>query len=675
MAGTTMDFFESQDRARKKTFVLILFYMIAVLFIIIGIYSLIFTFKAYIIATSNKQIPPMEIWQPDMLMWVALGVSSIIFFGSAFKILSLSKGGLSVVKRLGGIPVDPSSHDTDKRRLLNVVEEMAIASGIPVPQVYLLPDETGINAFAAGITPSDAVITVTQGCMKELTRDELQGVIAHEFSHILNGDMNLNIRLMGIIAGILIVGLTGKTIVRGSGKVALQLLKLGKAVFMSIPLFFFVTIPGLIIMAIGSIGVFFAKVIKSGVSCQREFLADAAAVQFTRNPSGLLGALKKIASHRTGSRIMNVHAEEASHLFFGNGLKHSFLSLWETHPPIEERIRRIESGITENFKPVSKEQVEVQESLIPHISSFSFPVVSSSDQQAEISLPPEELTYHVGNPQTDHLIFAAQVLSDLPPVLAEAVRETFGSRSIIYCLLLDKGKDLRKVQMELLNNENDPMVLKEIELFMPIIDALDAKFRLPIVELAIPSLKIISPTQYKVFRGTVKKLMEADEKISLFEYALQRMLIHHLDPIFHKTPPPQVKFRAIYQIEWECFLLLSFLAWRSNAGTQTAEESFRRGITELGIAEKPAIMAEDKNYLRDLDYALDRLAMATFQLKTNILRACLACISADSMVTVDEVELLRVIADSLDCPIPPVLSKLPSSIIPTMSVMPGEITT
>jgi Zn-dependent protease with chaperone function len=627
-----MDFFESQDMARRKTVILTLYMILAVIFLIIGVYA------AVIIAYLASEKSAVGLWHPDIFALVAIGVIIIVLLGSAFKTASLSKGGRSVAEMLGGVPVDPNTNDPDQRRLLNVVEEMAIASGVPVPSVYLLSNEQGINAFAAGLTPGNAVIAVTRGCMEGLTRDELQGVIAHEFSHILNGDMRLNIRLIGIIAGILVIAVIGRVVVRGtssSGRSRSGGKKGGGAAAL--------LLAGFILMIVGYIGVFFGKLIKAAVSRQREFLADSSAVQFTRNPSGIAGALKKIASHITGSRIQDVHADEASHLFFGNGLAKPFTNLLATHPPIEERISRIDSSYAEdNGKEVWKGPVSDQGDPAPGISSFA-------------SLSPERLSSIVGAPQPEHLAFAAQLLSYLPPMVAEAVREPFGARAVIYSLLLNREEEVRKIQLERLIEKADPAVIRETKLLVSIIDTIGTEYRVGIVDLVIPAIRLLSHSQYENFRKNVKHLVEADRKISLFEYTLQRMLIRHIDPVFKKTPPQPVKYHVIDQVQVECFILLSILAWRGNAGSSVAEEAFRRGIAELKIGGKPAILAKEKCGLSALDSSLDRLAAASPQVKKKVLKACIACISADSFITVDESEMLRAIADSLDCPIPPII--------------------
>ena len=645
VARTTIDFFESQDMARRKTVILTIYMVLAVIFLIIGVYA------AVIIALLAFEKSVIGLWHPDIFALVAIGVIIIVLLGSALKTASLSKGGRSVAEMLGGVPVDPNTNDPYQRRLLNVVEEMAIASGIPVPSVYILSNEQGINAFAAGLTTGDAVVAVTQGCVKALTRDELQGVIAHEFSHILNGDMRLNIRLIGIVAGIIVIAVIGRVILRSTslGRSRSSSKKGGGVAALMLA--------GFILMVVGYIGVFFGKLIKAAVSRQREFLADASAVQFTRNPPGIAGALVKIALHQTGSRIHDVHADEASHLFFGNGLSKSFMNLLATHPPIDERIRRVDSSyIADNGKIFYREQEVDQGAPESGISSFAPQGSPASEQTGRVSLSSERLSSIVGTPQPEHIAFATQFVSDLPPRVAEAAREPYGARAVIYCLLLNREEGIRKIQLERLMESADAGIIGETRQIIPIIDTIGKEYWLTIVDLVIPALKLLSPKQYEDFRMNVQHLVKADRRISLFEYTLQRILIRHLDPIFKKMPPQIVKYYVIDQVQVECLILLSILAWRGNESGSAAEESFSRGIAELNIGGKPAILAREKCGLNELDSALDRLAAASPQVKKRILIACVVCISADSFITVKESEMLRAIADTLDCPIPPIIT-------------------
>src|SRR5688572_11137688 len=316
-----MDFFQAQDAARTRTHTLVLLLLAAVIAIIAAVY----------VVVHLAFLPPGSPVNTKFLLMVAGGTTTLVALGSITRTMQLRQGGSRVAELLGGRRVDSNTADELERRYVNVVEEMALASGTPVPAMYVLPREAGINAFAAGYALDDAAVAVTRGTLESLDRDELQGVIAHEFSHILNGDMRLNIRLMGLLYGILLLAVVGRGLLHGAGRGRSR--KGGGQI----------AIVGLGLVAVGYIGVFFGKLIQAAVSRQREYFADAAAVQFTRNPGGIAGALKKIGA-TLGSRIVNHHAQEVSHLFFATGLKQSAISLFATHPPLADRIQRIDAA-------------------------------------------------------------------------------------------------------------------------------------------------------------------------------------------------------------------------------------------------------------------------------------------------------------------------------------------
>ncbi len=331
-----MDFFEHQDKARRHTKLLVVYFVIAVACIIASVYLA----SLVIFYGSQSQTPDtlqqeFILWKPLLLLYSVLGTLGVVGLGSLYKTAALAKGGSVVAESLGGRLVDLNTPDPDEQQLRNVIEEMAIAAGVAVPKIYLLDDENGINAFAAGHAPGDAAIGVTRGCMTLLDRDELQGVIGHEFSHILNGDMRWNLRVMGVLYGIMCLAVIGQILIysRGRGSKGRNPLML----------------MGLALIVIGAIGVFFGRLIQAAISRQREFLADASSVQFTRNPAGLSAALQKIGG--AGSQVESAHAGEASHMFFGNGLGKPFLGMLATHPPLEDRIRAIDPGWDGQFKP------------------------------------------------------------------------------------------------------------------------------------------------------------------------------------------------------------------------------------------------------------------------------------------------------------------------------------
>jgi len=351
-----MDFFQRQENARRRTAWLLAYFAL-------GILSVAATFYVIALAPYFHAFPEKEglFWHPELFQWV-MGVTLVIIaVGSLTKIVCLRKGGKAMARALGGRALTGPSSDADERELQNIVEEMAIASGVAAPQIYVLDREPGINAFAAGFESCDAVIGVTRGAMQLLTRDELQGMIAHEFSHILNGDMRLNLRLVGWIHGILCMALFGKTLLRGTRAAATWNSEsdLRKA---ALAFSLMSSTVGMVFYGLGSMGALFGRLIKSAVARQREFLADAAAVQFTRNPAGLAGALKKIGALEQGSRLCSPVAEQASHMFFGNALRGSWFGLLSTHPSLKKRIKLLDPSFDGRFPRIA---MRPQNSRVP----------------------------------------------------------------------------------------------------------------------------------------------------------------------------------------------------------------------------------------------------------------------------------------------------------------------
>src|SRR5262245_17240777 len=340
------DFFQQQDSARRRTFLLVVYFVLAAVILIALGDRLVLVVGLY---GAGK---PVSWWQPELLLLVAAGVGVVVGGASAFKVAQLASGGQAVALMMGGAEVPGTTTDPREKRLLHIVEEMALAAGVPVPPVYVL-DEPGINAFAAGYAPGDAVVAVSRGCLNFLTRDELQGVVAHEFSHILNGDMRLNVRLIGLIFGIIALSLIGRMLMLTSGRRSSGRNNSGAGLVLL----------GLGIFALGMVGAFFGRLIQAAVSRQREYLADASAVQFTRNPDGIAGALKKIGGLQEGSRIENPRAEEVGHMFFASAFKHGVTGLLATHPPLEDRIRRIDPSFTGEYPevhPVGVDRAELE---------------------------------------------------------------------------------------------------------------------------------------------------------------------------------------------------------------------------------------------------------------------------------------------------------------------------
>ncbi|MCH7802834.1 MAG: M48 family metallopeptidase [Acidobacteria bacterium] len=672
-ATHTMDFFERQDQARRTTRRLIAYFMLAVILIILSIYIAGITIFFGFNVNTDPELP-FKWWNPDLFLWITGATVCVVVIGSLYKIFALSQGGEVVARWLGGRLIDSNTSDSQERRLLNVVEEMAIASGTPVPSVFLLEEERSINAFAAGFTPADAVIGVTRGTLQILSREELQGVIAHEFSHILNGDMRLNIRLIGVLNGILVIAMIGYAILRSTRTSSSK--KNGGAAVLAF---------GVALLIIGYVGVFFGKFIKSAVSRQREFLADASAVQFTRDPDGIAGALKKIGGLANGSRIKSPKAEEMSHLFFSDG-RHgkappllsmrshkatSAFSFMATHPPLETRIQRIDPSFDGRFPTVhfpSKEALETrdQKKLAASAAQAAAKPTASTPSGGAPAVPlipmiPQQMTQLFGKLTEAHLAYATLLLAGLPSRLTARVREPSSARIIIFALLLSHDSETRRAQFQLLNESKDPLVSSEATLeASTLIDRCPPEARLPLVDLALPALRTLSLSQYQDFTGLVEKLMKADQKIDLFEFTLQHILRRHLDPHFNQTRPPAARYGSLTPLTHEISLLLSRLARAGQDSEEQAQQAFAQGVKELSGSRLKLSWLEQEDGFEALSNALDRLNRVTPLLKRRLLRACGVCVSHDDQVTLREGELLRAIADALDCPMPPFLAGQPT---------------
>lgn len=654
-----MNFFEHQEAARRRTSLLIGYYGLAVLAIILALYAVASALFRGADRSVEAEGAGWLVWDPTLFAAVALGVGGLILVGTLYKIATLRGGGATVATMLGGRLVPPQTTDLHERRLLNVVEEMAVASGTPIPPVYVLDNEPGINAFAAGFTPADAVVAVTRGTLEELTRDELQGVVAHEFSHIFNGDMRLNLRLIGVLNGILVLALVGYWMFRitarsssGGGSRRNKNNPLAAVVLL-----------GLAMWIIGYIGVFFARLIKSAVSRQREYLADASAVQFTRNPLGIGGALKKIGAYSAGSRLESARAEEASHLFFANGIAESLLGLMATHPPLETRIRRIDPQFDGDFVAAVRHAPvpdAADDTVAPSLASGGAPTPNPSPEPPPLPLAascvtPAAIIESVGTLQPQQIAYAAHLLNAWPVPLREACRDAQRAQSVVYGLLLSPREAVRSRQMAEIA-ASGPSAAADIGQLAPLVAAVDRRGQLPLADLALSALRTLPAAAYATFRGTVFALAAADDEISLFEYAVLRMMVRRLDPVYGLARYPVARHKTIGAIAGESRLLFSALAWFGNETPQAAAHAFQQGVRPLGLADGAELLPRADAGLQALDRALDRLAEAAPPLKQQLLTAAVACISADGQITVDEAEAIRAVADTLGCPLPPLLA-------------------
>ncbi|HYL09736.1 MAG TPA: M48 family metallopeptidase [Candidatus Acidoferrales bacterium] len=645
-----MDFFDRQERARKHTKLLEVYFGLAIMGISTGIYFAVVLLLNWWGVSGHRRYDydsqqTYSLWDAQLFLTVAAITLVFILCGSAYKMVQLSRGGKVVAEMLGGRLVPADTSDPNERKLLNVVEEMAIASGTPVPPVYVLDGERGINAFAAGHSTSDMVICVTRGSLSLLTRDELQGVMGHEFSHILNGDMRLNLHLMGLVFGILYIALFGGVLLRTRGS--------------RNPL----PLAGAVLWIIGYIGWVFATLIKSAVNRAREFLADAAAVQFTRNAGGLAGALKKVGG--SGSLIIHESAEDVSHMFFANGMRDSFARFSSTHPPLEERIRALEPGWDGQFTAPPddylKEAAEVAsqryaEAIARRRSSTAQVAEQAAGAALGVAvLPSAHFVSRAGTPITQHLEYAADLRSQLPEELSGAAREPAGAVALIYALLLNPNEAARAQQLAKLQQTMDAEASQRLAALLPVATGLESRARLPLALLALTGLRRLSPDQYLRFKDNLNLLTGSDGQTDLFRYALQKILRRHLDSNFGPPRKPVVQYYTLKPVVADCAVLISALARAGPGDSNAVEAAFLRGAQQMEASELKLLDASACR-LNDVDAALDRLNQASPLIKKGVLTACAETVAADGAIQENEAELLRAIADTLDCPIPPFLT-------------------
>ncbi|MEM7363815.1 MAG: M48 family metallopeptidase [Pseudomonadota bacterium] len=638
-----MDFFEAQDQARKQSGRMVVLFGSAVLAIIV-LTNLLVMFAGGLMSTTAVAGEGFRVdW--GTVATITILVLLLIGGASLFRIAALNRGGSAVAEMMGGTLLVNGRADARQKRLMNVVEEMAIASGTPVPQVYLIEDNS-INAFAAGYAAGDAVIGVTTGALESLNREQLQGVIAHEFSHILNGDMRLNIRLMGVLYGILVLAIVGRMLLYSGGRSS----RSGAPVL--------ATAVGLLV--IGYVGQFFGNWIKASVSRQREYLADASAVQFTRNPQGIAGALKRIGGYTGGSRLSSAKAEELSHAFFAEGVKLSFRSLMATHPPLDERITRIEPGwqgqmmLQNAADDVSDAMPQTASGAASGMASGfagnaaasgSATTATAADVGPTVAVDADALTSAIGQPAESHLDYAARLLDEIPPVLRDAVHDPFSARAVMYLLLIDNDPLVRARQLAHLEQYADPAVWTAVQ-SMSDIQAATA-WRLPLLELALPALRQLSESQLSLFLENVDVLIRADSRIQLSEWVMQKLLRKHLMP-----PDRKDGTLALGQCADACGTLLSMLANADHRSTIPAEQAFDGGATLLPF--EVSLKPRDTLKLSVLDGAIDQLTGLHPLQKPKLLKACISVVAADNRLALVESELLRAVADSLDCPMPPI---------------------
>ena len=619
MAGT-MNFFRAQDEARGRTTKLVVLLVLAIVVLTGTLYVLAVFLTGYqTVPTSSVGVSSLIFdgahrdWFQPKLFCLTTGLAlAVILGGSLLRIAELSKGGGAIAERLGGRLIGATTKDAAERRYLNVVQEMALASGLPVPLCYVIDGDETINAFAAGNTPQDAAVGVTRGALRNLTRDELQGVIAHEFSHIGNGDMKLNLRIIGTVAGLTALAQLGYIIVRiglNSGSSRKNNLW---------PL----AIAGLVVVLVGLGGVFFARVIQASVSRQREYLADASAVQFTRNPLGFASALRKVAGLSGAQREASSAELEAQHMFFSS-TPGFWDSLFSTHPPLEDRIRRIDPAFDGKLPagPVARVSDEAEA-----------PVSQLSGGSAAAPAPAR-------TPTNLEIQEAVQFQGRLPESLRAAVAEPIGAMGLAFAFVLSSDSAQREQQLTSIVTLAGGEVALEARRLQPVVRALPAGFRLPALDLALPALRVLSPTQRTTFRDALAGFGSSTED------GLVGLLVQGAVRRYLELPPPLGQAHGLTLPQHYGFVL-SAVVHASSESAEGRQLAYERAADALGVALDPLLPPEAVD-LAQVDGSLAALLKLSVAARRNFVRACGIAVLSDGRAEPREVEILRAVADSL----------------------------
>jgi Zn-dependent protease with chaperone function len=639
-----VNFFEAQDRARRATRWLIVVYIVATSLIVLGV-TLVVAAAVYMLGSPGLAATP------PVLGATAAFATLLIVGATLYRTAALSVGGGRVAAEMGGTLVASDIQDPLRRRLRNVVEEMSIASGVPVPDIYVLEGEDGINAFAAGYTPADAAVAVTRGALDVLDRDELQGVIAHEFSHILNGDMRINIRMIGVLFGIMVLSIIGRIVLRGgyhSGRLYSRRNR-GAPAVMAV---------GVGLVVLGWIGIFFARLIKAAVSRQRESLADASAVQFTRQSVGLANALKKIGGYTKKSYLHAADPEEVSHMLFAGGSR-SYMSLFATHPPLLQRIRALDPSFREEDFP--RITPRPQERGPDNRASAFAPAASHDDVSPPAGPAADEETRPVaatvGNPDAQQIGFARRIRRSIPQELYDAAHGEASAFLLTIALVLDRSGGHVERQLHLIAEQLGSERASAVRhLYGQLKDA-GPEYGLPLLEIAFPALKRRPVPQLRFLIDLIQRLVETDGEIDLFEYCFYQVLVGNLGQ--YGDPERSSAGRKVSKREAReaALQLIRIVAHKGHVDPAQCEAAWRAGAAELGEwARSAAYAPAGAEDVVKMDRALEALRNIKPDERKRLVDALGATIGHDHRTTVTEAELLRAMCASLACPLPPLLA-------------------
>jgi len=652
-----MNFYEAQDDARKRTKWLVLYFILAVIGVVMAVYTVVgFVYQVqsgteYIQYDRNGNMSREEeghAWWDTGRFFVVAGLTTgVILLGNLFKSLQLAGGGAAVARDVGARPVDPHTTDLDEKKLINVVEEMAIASGTPVPQVWIMDDEAGINAFAAGTEPGNAVVGVTRGCVQRLTRGELQGVMAHEFSHILNGDMKLNMRLIGWLFGIMMLSLLGRILLESLRFVRVR----GNSKDNNGGLIIAMLLAGIALLVIGSIGVFFARMIQAAISRQREYLADASAVEFTRDPSGISGALKKIGGQEYGSGISNAKAGEASHMFFADGGMFSYG--FDTHPPLEVRISAIEKDWDGKFKNTELPPVASAASRSSGAMADARLSGFSAGSQTDLKVGREQWD-SIGESSLQNVNVGKQILNAISQEWIEACHDREYSQALIFGMLLAEDDELQQGEVSYLAKTAGEHAVKLALKWNEEMKSVHSSKKIALLDLCIPTLRRLTMPEYERFISITRWMIASDGEVDIFEFMLQKVLERHLSAHFMRSGTVKTRYTSYGKIQHEVNVLISTMAGIGAGSGEDLHDAYVLAVDALQQSQvKMEILPPEECGLNKVDDALDELEQASPMIKKEVLHACGLAVMNDGVLRSKEAEMLRAVADAIGASLPP----------------------
>jgi Zn-dependent protease with chaperone function len=639
-----VDFYARQEAARRTTRWLLLAFLVSVLLVVLAVDAIV----VVVLGTSDPQTSPA-----GAVVFTTIVLVAIICGASLFKTLSLRAGGGVVARSLGATRVERSTRDPALRRLRNVVEEMAIASGVAMPEVYVLENEDGINAFAAGNSPADAAIAVTRGAATLLKRDELQGVVAHEFSHILNGDMRLNLRLLGWTFGLLVIAIVARIVLQSSPRAGGRGRRDGAGALL---------IAALAVMILGYLGVFFGRLLQAAVARHRERLADASAVQFTRDPAGLSGALLKIAGVSAGSRLITPEAEQVAHMLFAAGLSR----LFATHPPIEERLRALNPSFRESELPAlaaaaardAQRQRQADAAPSPQSESPARGVMTGSGMPiAALASEAATIAGQAGTIASEQVRYAERVRASIPEGLRDFVDSADHARALMLALLASRDPAVQAAQRRTLEAAYGAELTTQVFAQWDLAASLKPELRLPAVQQLFPALRRLSLSERQKLRDVVGQLALADARIDVFECCLSLLLATNLYDELEGGA--QHGSASLLQEVDAIHVLFCVLAAQGVDDRAVAARAFEAGISVVLSGNRPAFR-DVENWPTALRDALARLVHLRPIAKKVLIEGMVRSIAHDRRLSVEEGELLRTVCAVLHCPLPPILGQAAS---------------